>query len=605
MILALALPLAAQLEVGDNTHLNLSGDIGYNYTGNIDQGMSSHGSGLMGNVTLTGNYYSPKFVNFTIHPYYNRQQSNSLFGALSDNKGVTSSMNLFSGSHFPGSISYNKNINGISEFGVPASSVGLASHGDSQGFGVSWSELIPDLPTLTATYMIGSESSSIFGSQEESNQHDHNLNLFSTYELAGFRLNGGYTHRTVDATFTEVLNGSPEPVATTTGNNNYQVNAMHSFPMTGTFSVAWNRSNYSYDYHDSNNGHSSGASDTLSGNLNFRPTRKLSLGFSANYGDSLLGSVPETILNNGTPVTTFTSAGTFRNFQVNGDAYYELLSNLFLHATVSRQEQTFLGRSYGATQFAGNANYNLNHKFLGSFSFSLSVIDTANKQGNTGLGVVGNLNFNRKIAGWDVNANYSYSQNVQTVLLVYTTSAMGWVTNARRRIANRTYFMAGYSGSHSGINTLASSLSSAERVQSTLTYHSYSLIGFYSKSHGTAAFTSTGLVAVPPGLPPGVISPDALIVFDSKAYGFSASAMPIKRLNISAGYADSKGDTVDPLLSTFTRNRLYNAIMQYRLRKVYLNGGYTQLRQSVGAAGVAPVKVTTFYVGISRWFNFF
>ena len=48
-----------------------------------------------------------------------------------------------------------------------------------------------------------------------------------------------------------------------------------------------------------------------------------------------------------------------------------------------------------------------------------------------------------------------------------------------------------------------------------------------------------------------------------------------------------------------------NAIMQYRLRKIYVNGGFTRLSQTVGTPGTAPIMVTSYYIGFSRWFNFF
>jgi hypothetical protein len=79
----------------------------------------------------------------------------------------------------------------------------------------------------------------------------------------------------------------------------------------------------------------------------------------------------------------------------------------------------------------------------------------------------------------------------------------------------------------------------------------------------------------------------------------------MRRLTLSAGYANGSGSTIDPLLSTFSSNQLYNVIFQYRLRKIFLNGGYTQLHQDVGTVGSVPVNVTTYYIGISRWFNFF
>jgi hypothetical protein len=601
-ILMLALPCAAQVEVGDAA-MSLSGDIGFNYNGSMNQGLSGHSLGFNGDANLQGSYYNPNFLNFNVHPSYNRTQSNSVFGALTNTSGVNSSLNLFSGSHFPGSFFYNKVVNSTGEFGVPGSGVGLATNGDNQGFGVSWSALVPDWPTLAASYAITSGSSSIYGTQQESKQTDHDLTLLSTYQVAGFRISGGYTHRNLDGTFSELLEGVPKPVNSDTATNNYQVNASHSFPMQGSYSVAFSRTAYDYSFHDGNSAASSGASDTLSGNLNFRPTTKLSVGASGSYNDSLLGNIPEPILNGGTE--TVRNLGTFRSFLVGSDANYQLLHNLFLHATVNHVEQRFLGQSYGATQFGASAYYNLDHSLLQGLSFNLAVVDTATKEGNTALGFMGNLNFNRKVHGWDVDANFSYSQNVETLVIVDTSSSYGWVTNVRRRVGNRSYFMAGYSASHSGFNTISDSTNSAQRVSSGFTYRRYSANAFYSTSKGTAAFTPTGLVALPPNLPPSALPPGTTIVFDSKAYGFNGSAAPLRHLTVSAGYAESRGDTIDPLASVFTKNNLINGVMQYKLRKIYVNGGYTHLRQSVGTPGTAPITVTTYYIGISRWFNFF
>ena len=45
--------------------------------------------------------------------------------------------------------------------------------------------------------------------------------------------------------------------------------------------------------------------------------------------------------------------------------------------------------------------------------------------------------------------------------------------------------------------------------------------------------------------------------------------------------------------------------MQYRMRKIFLNAGYTRLSQTVGAPGTQPIMVTSYFIGSSRWFNFF
>lgn len=600
LVSLLAQQAAAQLEIGNDLSMNLSGNVGLNYNGSVNGGDSEHNLGLAGDLNLHGYFYSPRFLSFSIEPYYDRAQNNSLFGTVTNSSGVTSSVNLFSGSHFPGTISYARAGDASGSFGVPGSQVGLAEHGNNQNFAINWSAIVAGWPTLTATYSIGDSSSSIFGSPDESNENNRNLILLSTYKADGFRLTGGFTHRTTDIAFTDSVEGTPELVNSGGSSNSYQASVQHSFPMQGSWSVSWSRSAYRYNFHDSTDSSNSGASDTLSGSLSFLPVNKLSVGIMGNYTDSLMGSLPDQAQSG-----VVGSLGSFHSFLLGAEANYQLFRNLSVRGNVNHVQEEFLGNTYSANFFGGSANYNLNRNFLGSFSFSLAAFDTANQEGNSNLGFVSNVNFHRKVQGWELNANYSYSQNVQTLILVYTTSSMGYVTNARRRLGNRTFFMAGYSGTHSGISQNAGTMNSSEQVSSSLSFGKYSMNGFYSTSKGTAFFTPTGLVAVPTGLPPSALSQDSLMLFNSKSYGFNASGTFIRRLNLSAGYAKSSGDTTDPNLSTFTRNDLINAQMQYRLRKVFLNGGYTRLRQSVGTPGMSPVVVTSYFIGFSRWFNFF
>lgn len=603
-IVLTTLPAPAQLEVGDDWRMNLSGDIGYNYRGNLSNGLSGHSMGFNGDANLTGSYYDPNFLNFNVQPYYDRTQSNSIYGALTDSSGVNANVNLFSGSHFPGSVNYSRGLNSTGQFGIPGSDFGLATRGNFQGLALTWSELLPNMPTLTATYALDGGSSSIFGEPGNNTQHNRTLNLLSTYNVAGFHLAGGYTHRNVNSDFTEFLNGESAPITTKAGSNSYQFNGTHAFPLQGAYSFSWTRSTYDYDYHDSSQSTSSGRSDTLNGTLVFRPARKLSVSLNSSFNNSLLGNVPETVLSNGEVLNTL-NLGSFRSLIVGGSATYQILNNLDVQGIVNHDRQYFMGRTYEATQFGGSANYNLQRPFLGSFSFSAAAFDTATQDGNSALGFVGNLNFARKFHGWEIDANTSYSQNVQTMILLYTTSSVGYVGNVRRRLGNRVFWMAGFGGSHSALTSHQGMSSSSQRWSSTFNYHSYSLNGFYSKADGAALFTPTGLVSIPSNLPPSLFAPGAVIEYGSTAWGVNASTVLMRRLTVSGGYANGSGLTVDPLLRTSTSNELYNVIFQYRLRKIFVNGGYTNLRQNVGTVGSFPVNVTTYYIGISRWFNFF
>ena len=602
-LILLVVPCAAQMDVGDNLHMNLSGSLGFTYAGTENQNQSGHSMGFSGNGNLTGNYYSPNFLNFDIDPFYNRAQGNSVYGDLTNTTGVTSNANLFSGSHFPGTLSYNRLFNGTSQFGIPGSDIGLAQHTNTQGYGIGWSALVPDWPTLTANYSANSNSNSILGLPGNNDETDHTLNLLSSYKWDGFRMTGQFIHRNVDANFSSFLD-SAVPVKTNSSSNSYGATVQHALPMAGTFGVTWNHLDYDYAYKDAYATSNSGASTTVNGNASFHPTSKLGVAFNASYNDSLLGSLPEPVMNNGT-VVNLASLGSFHSTLVGTDVYYQLLKNLGVHGDVTHEKQSFLGKSYSATQFFGSANFNFDRTLLKGLSFSLGVVDTAQQTDNTGLGFVGTLNYTRRFSAWEINGNFSYAQNVQTVMLVYTTSSYSYLGSVRRRLGERTYFMAGYSGAHSGITANSGTTSSAERVWTTFMHHGYTLNTYYNKSSGLAILTANGLVPVPGSLPPPVLGLSEFTSYDSKGWGLNAGATPIRRLTISAGFSKSNGHTTDPLLTTATNNELINAVMQYRLRKIFVNAGYTRLSQTVGTPGTQPINVTTYFIGFSRWFNFF
>jgi len=603
-IVLLALPAAAQLQVGDYLHMNLNGTVGFNYGGGMNQGVSDHSMGFTGNADLTGNYYSPNFLNFNVDPYYNREQTNSAFGSLSNSTGVSSNVNLFNGTHFPGSVSYNKSYNGISAFGVPGSDLGLAQHSNTQSFAVGWSAFVPDWPSLNASYTIGNSSNDIVGESGNDSENDKTLNLLSNYRWDGYTFSGQFLHRNTNTDFAEGLQPGESPTKTFSSSNSYGATAQHALPLNGNFGVSWSRLAYNYHFEDSTSGKNAGNSDTINGTAAFHPTSKIGVSFIAVYNDSLLGSIPQQVLTSGTPVN-LTSAGTFRSELVGSDFFYQILNSLGIHANINHQNQSFLGHSYSATQFGGSAEFNFSHSILKGLSFGLGVVDTAQQETNTGLGFVGNLNYSRKFYGWDVGGNFSYSQNVQTALLVYTSSSYSYLASLRKRFGDHAYAMTGYSGSHSGITANSGTTSAAERVWAGLIYRGNTLNAYYNKSNGLAIFTSTGLVTIPVTLPTQALSGNPFTSYSSKGWGISLGATPVRRLTVSASYGKADGSTIQPGLSIYTNDTLINATMQYRLRKIFVNAGYTRLDQSASSLGGKPLMVTSYYIGFSRWFNFF
>jgi hypothetical protein len=76
---------------------------------------------------------------------------------------------------------------------------------------------------------------------------------------------------------------------------------------------------------------------------------------------------------------------------------------------------------------------------------------------------------------------------------------------------------------------------------------------------------------------------------------------------MTMGLSYSKSNTNSDLQGTFSNNgsKMINAIVNYQYRKMYFTGGYSNLVQGFSASGLPAANVSSFYVGVSRWFNFF
>src|ERR1051325_3368650 len=88
----------AQLQIGDNLKLNMNGSLGFGYGGSFSEpGTSSHSLSGNGSGLISGSYYNPNFLSFTVQPYYDRNQSNSATQSIFNDSGVTVNTNLFAG----------------------------------------------------------------------------------------------------------------------------------------------------------------------------------------------------------------------------------------------------------------------------------------------------------------------------------------------------------------------------------------------------------------------------------------------------------------------------------------------------------------------------
>ena len=79
---------------------------------------------------------------------------------------------------------------------------------------------------------------------------------------------------------------------------------------------------------------------------------------------------------------------------------------------------------------------------------------------------------------------------------------------------------------------------------------------------------------------------------------------PVKRLILSASFSRAISDTVSQEMYSNNAMELYNAQMQYHMRRIGLLAGYTRFSQGISILGT-PATSTSYFVGITRWFDFF
>ena len=159
---------------------------------------------------------------------------------------LTSARNIFGGSQFPGSMTYSKAYNSEGNYAVP----GLANyvtHGNSDTFGINWSENVPDEPSFSAGFQLGNSQYSVYGTNDQGNNAFHSLNLHSGYRWRASTwaptIHTGGAHSLIP----EIVSGNREarhipPIQTT--DSMFRT----SLPLQGSFSAGINRSKWDSSY---------------------------------------------------------------------------------------------------------------------------------------------------------------------------------------------------------------------------------------------------------------------------------------------------------------------------------------------------------------------
>jgi hypothetical protein len=616
-----ALPLAGQVTVGDNLNLSANGSISANYldtTGN--EIGSSHGLGFGGTAGLSGYYYNPNFISFTANPYYNQSRSNSEFASITNASGVTLSSNIFAGSHFPGAVNYSTTYNSTGNYGIPGIN-SLDTNSNAQNVGVTWSELLPNWPTITAGIQHGSSNYSLYGTNEGGRSGYDSFFLSSSYKLNGFNLSGGFTHSTSDALLPGILVGGHEATSQS-DSTGYTFGVGHALPWNGSWSTYFNRTDLSSNYLGYR---FNGDIDRMASVIGLNPTAKLHFSVEAEYTDNLSGSIYQALVpgasgsglagGNTTNMSTVQgSAGSASgvvegtslqeashawNFLVNGS--YSFAPNLQLQGAFERREQTYLAANYGSNLYNAGVFYT-RAVAGGYFGSSVSVFESSiDNSDSHQFGFNINANYNRQIGQWLLGGYFNYAQNAQTLLVSYTSSFYNFSGNVARRFG-RWYWTANAGGGRSGLTAQPDTKSTSESFGTSIGNNRISASAQYAKSAGNGLAGGTGLVPTP--LPP-IIPPELLVIYGGTSYSFALSGSPVRHLQVTGSYTKTRNDLTNQGVFSYNNYETANAFFQYQLRQLGIQGGYTHLIQGFSASGLPPARVNSFSIGVYRWFNFF
>jgi hypothetical protein len=241
----------AQVSIGENLSMNLNALVQAGYTADYGNFINSdHGITVGGDAELGGSYYNPSFLSFTLNPYYNQSRANSTSQSVADSSGVNASASIFSGSNYPGSISYNKSYNSSGIFGLPGFP-DYTTHGDGDALNIGWGVNRPGFPGLSFNFLEGHTSYSLYGENTDSTSAFHSFNAHAYYQIGGFILNGGYVNSATESQFPEIFTDQ-QPETADSSNNSFNFGASHKLPWSGAFTTNYNHSYINSNFADTN-----------------------------------------------------------------------------------------------------------------------------------------------------------------------------------------------------------------------------------------------------------------------------------------------------------------------------------------------------------------
>jgi hypothetical protein len=589
-VLACLASANGQVTVGDRFNMTMNGSVGAVYEGSFgDHIGSSHDMGIAANGVLDGYYFHPQFLSFQVRPYYDRAESNSESQTITRGSGVDSSLNLFGGSHFPGSITYGRDFSSNREFriaGIPS----ILGNSSGSNFDIAWSALFDGLPSIHASYSIADSTSTLLGTASQSKSASRNFSLNTNYDVGGFSLHGIVTHYNTDFLSPDFL--TAESIANTSSSTNYGVTATRKLPLSGSLGLGWSRTN-------SESGISQFTSNSYSASATFTPVQRFSISEYCSYTTNVIAALAQSLgVDNISPLAKLDS---------NSDAIYinttgtlSVAHGLSLSGYLNHRIMHLQGHDSVNTQYGGTVNFQKANTFLGFLRFSVGVVDTATKEGNSAVGLVTNLGMMRRFGLWEATADFIYSQYTQTLFNIVTTSNYSYGGTLRRKINSSTSWNASFRQSRSGLTAQDGNYNISESFTTSLSWRRNTFSGVYSKSNGAALLRTDGTLTP---TPLGSIISNDFMTFDARSFGINASTRLLRKLTLSGGYTNVSSNAIRKELGTFNNGNRFYSRLELRMRRLTILTGFDHAVQESSAVLGGPRTINSYYVSLSRWFN--
>ena len=635
LILLLAPGVYGQLQVGDETQLNLTGSasLGYNRTWD---GTASDNVAYGFDAQFNGFYHDPRFLNWAINPYLNQSNLNSNFNSNTLASGVNAQANFLSDSKTPMQFTYVRDYNREGTFNVPGSIGNYITKGSGQAISINAAYLPEDWPSIQGTYVHSGTDYEVVGTPGTGTSRSDLFGLNSAYVLWDTNLSASFTKNWVNSDSPAF--GAPGTFLTqNTSQDTFQVSASRKVFSRTSISGGYSRSHILGEYANTT---VDSTFSTVNGELSVIATDRLTVAGHANYSSNLSAQYFSNIIGgtSGQKGVSTTDGGAlassssgqslsytsnYLSYGANGS--YRATRDLIVLGGIDHRVQgqynglpdytstiSQLGATYTHALWGGGfgASYGLSYSWAPVYLYENDPANpgtvTATQNGTSSF--VGNnatVSYGRAFGSWSANIAASYGTGLTKLLVGYTQTNYGTTGSISRNVRNWSMSVHGsYSKSHVDATSLSDTL--AASYGASFSHKNFGVSGSYGKSSGNALQVFGGIVPTP--IPVTGTPQDLLIQFYGDSYGFGASWKPKRRLNISGTYTRANYTTINPLAGpdpVNSQTEQYYARMEYSFRQLFVYTGYNYVSQGYNTGTTRPFSYNAFYFGVTRYFNFF